>query len=260
MRLDAEQLERYQREGFLLLPGLVPKERLRSYEERFLEYASEAVAPAPGMKLMRDVMVVKGTVQPRTPVDAVNKLLQFEEDPALYAYTQEPALLAAVRGLIGDGDLYTVATNVFNKPPGVDGRHPLHQDLHYFRMRPPEKIVGTWTPFTDTNRENGCLAVVPGSHRGELLDHGYPDWEHLNSGFFGVGDAAVGEHVHVEMRSGDTLLFHPLLIHGSGHNRTDACRRVISTHYASADCEAPERDWRAGMRARRIPGRASPIG
>ena len=254
MQLTIDQIQQYGEQGFLLLPGLVPEDRLRAYEERFLQFASDAAPPARGMKLMRDVMVVKGSVRPRTAVEAVNKLLQFEEDPALYGYTLEPALLAAVRSLIGPGDLYTVATNVFNKPPGVDGRHPLHQDLHYFRMRPPEKIVGTWTTFTDTHRENGCLAVVPGSHQGELLDHGYPDWEHLNSGFFGVGDAAVGEHVHIEMQAGDTLLFHPLLIHGSGHNRTDACRRAISTHYAAADCESPDRDWRMSMRTRRIPG------
>ena len=254
MQLTPDQIQQYHEQGFLLLPGLIPRERLRAYEQRFLAFAGDDVPPAPGMKIMRDVMVVKGTVRPRTPVEAVNKLLQFEEDPELYGYTLEPALLAAVRSLIGVGDLYTVATNVFNKPPGVDGRHPLHQDLHYFRMRPAEKIVGTWTAFADTHRDNGCLAVVPGSHRGALLDHRYPDWEHLNSGFFGVGDAEVGKHVHVEMRAGDTLLFHPVLIHGSGQNRSDDCRRAISTHYASADCEAPDRDWRVGMRARRIPG------
>ena len=46
--------------------------------------------------------------------------------------------------------------------------------------------------------------------------------------------------VHVEMAPGDTLLFHPLLLHGSGHNRTQGFRRAISTHYASADCERPD--------------------
>lgn len=252
MQLSPEQAERYHEQGFLLLPGLVPEERLRVYEERFLAFATGSVPPTPGMRIMRDVMVIDGTVEPETPLHAVNKLLQFEEDATLYGYVTEPALLAAVRSLIGD-DIYAVVTNIFNKPPGVDGRHPLHQDLHYFPMRPPEKIVGTWTAFTATHPDNGCLAVVPGSHRGPLLEHRYPDWEHLNAGFYGVGESVVGEHVHVEMDAGDTLLFHPLLIHGSGHNRTDAFRRAISTHYASDDCEAPDGDWRVSLRARRVP-------
>ena len=252
MQLTPDQIRQYDEQGFLLLPRLVPEDRLRAYEERFLDFARGAVPPTPGMRIMRDIMVIDGTVEPESPVHAVNKLLQFEEDATLYGYVTEPALLAAVRSLIGD-DIYTVVTNIFNKPPGVDGRHPLHQDLHYFPMRPPEKIVGTWTALTATHPDNGCLAVVPGSHRGPLLEHRYPDWEHLNAGFYGVGESVVGEHVHVEMDAGDTLLFHPMLIHGSGHNRTHAFRRAISTHFASEDCEAPDGDWRVALRARQIP-------
>ncbi|XP_026548863.1 phytanoyl-CoA dioxygenase, peroxisomal-like, partial [Notechis scutatus] len=41
--------------------------------------------------------------------------------------------------------------------------------------------------------------------------------------------------VHVPMETGDTLFFHPLLIHGSGRNRTEGFRKAISCHYASSD-------------------------
>lgn len=56
-------------------------------------------------------------------------------------------------------------------------RHPLHQDLHYFPFRPANKIVCAWTAMQKINRDNGCLVVVPGTHTGELMEHGYPDWE-----------------------------------------------------------------------------------
>jgi phytanoyl-CoA hydroxylase len=80
--------------------------------------------------------------------------------------------------------------------------------------------------------------VVPGSHKGELLAHGNPDWEHLNFGYFGVGAGEhLAERVHLEMDPGDTVFFHPILIHGSGRNRSTGFRRAISTHYASAACE-----------------------
>lgn len=42
--------------------------------------------------------------------------------------------------------------------------------------------------------------------------------------------------VHLVMEKGDTVFFHPLLIHGSGMNRTQGFRKAISCHYASADC------------------------
>ena len=57
-----------------------------------------------------------------------------------------------------------------------------------FTLRPAEKIVATWTAISPCTRENGCLAVIPGSHRGPLRRHGDPDWESVNYGFFAAED------------------------------------------------------------------------
>ena len=256
MPLTRAQIDSYWEQGYLLVPDLVAEPQLAGYEQRFLDFALGLLQPPSGMTIMRDVMVVKGAVQPAAPELAVNKALNFHDDAGLYAYTLEPRLLAAVRMLIGK-DLYSLTTNVFNKPPGVDGRHPLHQDLRYFRLRPADGIVCAWTALTRTSRHNGCLAVIPGSHKGALLSHGDPDWEHVNYGFFGIDEAGqlqrqLPARRHVPMRRGETLLFHPLLIHGSGHNASAAPRRAISTHFASASCNTPDPDWRTGEAVRRI--------
>ncbi len=251
MRLTNEQIADYQEHGFLLLPDLIAESHLDRYEARFVAFATEVVEPAPEMIIMRDIMVVQGAVEPATPMHAINKLINFEDDPTLYGYSLETQLLACVRDLIG-AEIFSISTNVFNKPPDVDGRHPLHQDLRYFRIRPADKIVATWTALNTATNETGCLAVIPASHKGELYDHAYPDWEYVNAGFFGIDTEKLGERVHVEMQRGDTLLFHPLLIHGSGRNLSQSFRRAISSHYASSECESPNRDWRVGKRARRI--------
>ncbi len=237
------ELDQYRTDGFVMVRGLVEQADLRRFDSRFLAIVN-GDAPVTGpMNVMRDVMVVKGAVEAQSPLHAVNKLLRFEDDPELFEYVRLPGLLSRVHELVGD-DVWTIATNVFNKPPFVDGRHPFHQDLHYFRIRPAEGIVGVWTAISETTRENGCLAVIPGSHRGELLQHGDPDWEYVNRGFFGVEDAADSERHYVEMQPGDTLFFHPLLLHGSGHNRSGDFRRAISAHFASGTCEAPKQNWR----------------
>jgi len=231
--------ERYREDGFVLLPRLFAPDALKRFEQRFLALAAGTASPTRNMVVMRDVMVARGAVDPPSPVHAVNKVLSFEDDPVLFAHALEPGLLARARSLVGPS-LMTISTNVFNKPPGVDGRHPLHQDLRYFTLRPADGIVAAWTAISRCTRENGCLAVVPGSHRGPLRRHAYPGWDFVNRGFLAADDAPIGDRVHVEMEPGDTLLFHPLLLHGSGRNRTDGFRRAISTHYASRACERPE--------------------
>lgn len=56
-------------------------------------------------------------------------------------------------------------------------RHPMHQDLHYFPFRPADRIVCAWTAMEKVNRQNGCLVVLPGTHKGTLQEHDYPEWE-----------------------------------------------------------------------------------
>tara|TARA_B100000953_G_scaffold255503_1_gene219327 strand:+ start:1846 stop:2604 length:759 start_codon:yes stop_codon:yes gene_type:complete len=251
--LTQQQRASYQTNGYLLLSGVIDTDALEHYNHRFIELVNGEAELAREMKLMRDVMIAKGVVAPETPLHAINKLLNFEDDPELYKYTQQPSLLATARDLLESHELYSIVTNVFNKPPGVDGRHPLHQDLRYFRMRPPEWIVATWTAMLPSTRRTGCLAVIPGSHKGTLLKHVNPDWEHLNFAFYGIETPNLEERVHIEMEPGDTLFFHPLLIHGSGRNRDTTFRRSISTHYARADCVSEGADWRSSSRVRLIP-------
>jgi len=250
-QLTQSDLEQYSTDGFLLISDLIDPAALARYEDRFIEFALGAATAPAAMIIMRDVMVVKGAVDPKSPLHGVNKMINFEEDPTLYAYTLEKKLLNCVRDLIGE-EIYSISTNVFNKPPDVDGRHPMHQDLRYFRIRPADKIVATWTALSRTTRENGCLAVVPGSHAGELREHGDPDWEYVNAGFYAIEDVDVKDRLHIEMQPGDTLLFHPLLIHGSGRNTSQSFRRAISSHYAAAVCESPVREWRQGKSVRPI--------
>jgi phytanoyl-CoA hydroxylase len=189
------------------------------------------------MLLMRDVMVAKGAVRPDTPAAAIAKIQDYQNDPVLYeGYAKHPRLLDRVEAFTGP-DIKSIHTMLINKPPGVDGRHPFHQDLLYFPFRPADRIVATWTALEPVTRENGCLAVVPGSHRGGLREHVNPDWEYVNLLYVGAKDASQEtDRVHLEMDPGDTVLFHPLLLHGSGQNRSEGFRRAISAHYASARC------------------------
>ena len=234
--LSAADVAQYHERGYVLLPNLFDAPQLARFDQRFRDLIEGRAALPEQLLVVRDVMVVKGAVRAASPLHAVNKILNFENDPVLFEYVTHRPLLDAAAALVGSG-LMSIATNVFNKPPGVDGRHPLHQDLLYFPLRPADAIVGVWTALEPATRENGCLCVIPGSQRGPLLHHADPDWEHVNKYFFGAEGVDLAARVHLPMEPGDTLLFHPLLLHGSGHNASSGFRRAISCHYARRDCE-----------------------
>ncbi len=237
--LDAEDLEFYWANGYVVVPGLLPQDDLDRWLARFDDIVHERVPKADGMLVMKDVMVAKGKVVPGSPLEAVAKLQDYENDPVLDTYTTHPRILDAIECIVGR-DVQTIHTMLINKPPNVDGRHPIHQDLLYFPFRPADRIVASWTALEPVTRENGCLVVVPGSHRGEVLVHeNPPDIEDLNMAYFGVAEIGnqIEQRVHLEMAPGDTVFFHPVLLHGSGRNRTQGFRRAISAHYTALDVE-----------------------
>jgi phytanoyl-CoA hydroxylase len=236
--ISDEMLGSYWKNGFLVVPGLVSQTEVTPWVERLSDLVEGRIEPAEGMLVMKDIMAVKGAVSPGSRMEAIAKIQDYEQDPVFDSYTTLPGILDCVERIVGL-DVLTIHTMLINKPPNVDGRHPLHQDLLYFPFRPADRIVASWTALERVTRENGCLVVVPGSHRGELLEHASPDWKWVNAGYFGVKDVgdAVAGRVHLEMEPGDTVFFHPILLHGSGRNRTQGFRRAISAHYAALDVE-----------------------
>ena len=234
--INDEMLDSYWKNGFVVVPGLIPQPDVTPWIERLIDIVEGRVDPAEGMLVMKDVMVAKGAVTPVSRMEAIAKIQDYEKDPVLDSYTTHTGILDCVERIVGR-DVQTIHTMLINKPPNVDGRHPLHQDLLYFPFRPADRIVASWTALERVTVENGCLVVVPGSHRGELREHANPEWEWVNGGYFGVKDVgdALEARVHLEMEPGDTVFFHPILLHGSGRNRTRGFRRAISAHYTALD-------------------------
>ena len=251
MPLSSNQIETYWREGYLVVKRLVAEKQLDTFSSRFVDIIKGRAQLSPMMKVMKDVMIVKGHLKSNDPIKEVNKLFSLENDPVFSEYISHPELTSVVRSLLGQ-TIYSLASNVFNKPPEIDGRHPMHQDLRYFKLRPADEIVGVWTSIGTANRESGCLSVIAGSHKLGIQEHTLPEWDYINHGFYGIQHLDREQRVHVEMDPGDTLLFHPLLVHGSGSNRTSSCRRAISVHYASDLCVSDNKNWRETGLTRKI--------
>jgi len=251
-RLDDAGIDHYWKHGYTVVRRLVESNDIATWLQRLEDIVEERVPASEGMLVMKDIMIAKGAHRTEQPAEAIAKVQDFENDPVLASYCTNERILDCIERVVGH-ELFAHHTMLINKPPNVDGRHPLHQDLLYFPFRPPEKIVAAWTALEPCTRENGCLVVVPGSHEGELVEHQNVDWEWVNAGYFGAkGITAETPRIHLEMEPGDTVFFHPVLLHGSGRNRTQGFRRAISAHFASLDCTWDWTETRMDIRPYRI--------
>jgi ectoine hydroxylase-related dioxygenase (phytanoyl-CoA dioxygenase family) len=130
-----------------------------------------------------------------------------------------PPLLDVIEALIGP-NIQLHHTKLLAKPPQLGGGFPMHQDYPYF---PHEQhtMLAISIYLDDADEENGCIRVIPGSHKLGPLPCD-PGGFYLPPAEYPVEAAKA-----VAAKAGDALIFNYLTIHGSAPNRSLRPRRNI---------------------------------
>ncbi len=212
-------------------------EDIEVWKARFIEYCDGKQKARPGMQIVKDISIAKANKgKSALGEKGITKLQDWQDDEVLFTFCTNPDLKPYLQSFCGR-NIKSVHTMFINKPPnmGSSSRHPMHQDLAYFPFRPADRIVAAWTALEDASVENGALFVVPGSHKGEFLEHGYPK-DTVNKAYYGILNEEGIKPRFMPMNKGDIIFFHPLLIHGSGPNKTQGYRKSLCCHFAAAEC------------------------
>lgn len=146
----------------------------------------------------------------------------------------DPDILDVVAGALGD-DIILWGCHVFCKPGGTGLETPFHQDGHYWPIRPLATCT-VWIALDRSDRENGCLQVIPGSHRRqELIAHAHEDRDDLV--LTQRADALAYDQtaaVPLELDPGQMSLHDVYMVHGAGANRSLRRRAGIALRYMPA--------------------------
>ena len=117
---------------------------------------------------------------------------------------------------------------LFFKPAHHGGVVAWHQDYSYWTRTQPMAHLTCWIALDDATAENGCVNYVPGSHHWDLLPI-----TGLAGDMHSIREVLSEEQwrqferpVAAELKAGECVFHHPLMVHGSHENRTDRPRRA----------------------------------
>lgn len=180
-----------------------------------------------------DFSLPQAGVKPDTP---------FWAGPAVFGVFTAPGVLDVVESVVGPEVYSNPVQHVRIKVPEsvaprdeqgnvMFGATPWHQDAGVVNPEADDtNMLTVWFPLMDTDAENGCLTVVPGSHRGELLTHcpGYKDRPGLQipENLFNIGDS-----MPVPVKKGGALLLTKKTVHASLPNVSDRIRWSFDLRY-----------------------------
>ena len=159
------------------------------------------------------------------------KIQELEHDPVFREYLVDPVFEDICARTYGAGKPVALFRAMFmNKPANRGTFLPWHQDRWTSLDRDPQ--ITLWTALDPATKANGCVQVIPGSHRHGLINPAH------SSGFLSEAQAAAictpDRIVYVELEPGEVVLLHNYLLHASDVNRSAQSRRAFSVCYMEA--------------------------
>lgn len=266
--LDREQLDRWERDGFLVLPDFVPREEcdsLRIHVGRLLddidpETDGSITVFDPGEQshghddwflgsgdtvrwFFEDGAIEAGRLT-RPLSLAVNKLghAMHDLDPVFSNFSRTPAMaeLADDLGLV---DPRLLQSMYIFKQPSIGGEVSLHCD-HTFLWTEPQSVIGFWVAIEDATVENGCLWAVPGGHRIPVKSRFRLDADGgTTTDVFDPAPYPADDLVPLEATAGTLVLLHGSLPHWSAPNTSTRSRHAYTLHVIDGSADYLADNW-----------------
>ncbi|HXG23814.1 MAG TPA: phytanoyl-CoA dioxygenase family protein [Chthonomonadales bacterium] len=224
--LTRQQIEQFREIGFLKVGKVLTDEQTKALRARLddvLEGRSKAEPEAKRNMLGNTEQVV---------IQVVNIWMA---DDLFREHIYHPVICEMVSELMGCDVVRVWHDQIQYKPPRIGGPTRWHQDHPYWPIIQPADLVSAWVALDDATIENGCMRMVPRSHK----------WGPHKGGTIGTNDedfsptpdmsllppGAVVEVVPCEVMAGEVMFHHCLTWHGSPPNPSDRDRPAIAVHY-----------------------------
>lgn len=211
-RLSQAQLDSYRTEGFAFPVDVLSPEEVRRARAGLEAWEAQSGQP-----------------------------LSYPEKSAAYllfdwadAIAFHPAVLDAIEDLIGP-DILVYHSTIFLKEANTPAFVHWHQDGAYFFLDPPEQVTA-WIALSEASVRAGCMRIIPGSHRGDWLEHrDDPSPDNM----IPRGQGVLGRHgpedgVLMPLAAGQMSLHHTKALHASGPNANDDRRIGMNISYIPA--------------------------
>ncbi len=164
-------------------------------------------------------------------------------DPRLLEFLLSDEALDLVEPIIGP-NIGLWSSHFISKDPYTGRETPWHEDSAFWngRLSNYDNIVTIWLAIDPTDKENGCMRVIPGTHH-----NGFSEYQPVDSKYntFEKGIATVDESkaVYFELAAGECSLHDSRIIHGARANTSPRRRCGYTMRYFATDAKVlPERN------------------
>ena len=234
--ISSREVNSYKENGFLVVPNALSPDEIEELRKDTVDICREEWGPVGNLPEFDGTETDEEILRQILCIHMIHKI-----SPVMHRYLSQRTMVDALTKIIGP-NVKCMQSMLFIKSAGKPGQ-AWHQDEFYIPTR-DRSLTGGWIALDDTTLENGCLWVIPGSHKPGIL---WPQHAHDDRRFDCAGETysfpfSDDDAISVEVKAGSIVFFNGYLLHRSFPNRSQSgFRRVLVNHYMSAESLLP---WR----------------
>jgi len=221
------EIEHFHQQGYLAINHAFTQQEVKDGIDGLLHLLSGKIPEYTGVMYEKKAQGLNlEAMPPEQRQDYVRKFMWFTpHEPRLDALARHPRLLDVVTRIMQEPPVLFQDMALL-KPPHIGREKPWHQDHAYFNLPLETLVMGAWIALDEATTENGCMIVIPGSHKqGPVVHFKRRDWQICDTDVNNQGAVAV------PLKPGGCLLFHSLIHHGTPTNHSGLRRRAVQFHY-----------------------------
>ena len=225
----------FQRDGYLILRGAASPARCDDLHQVAAQHLAMQIAP---IEYEVDVKYPGSPADGSVGSDTPRRLLgAYARDERFRRWARDHRVREALVSLYGTGKAVLLSqchhNCIMTKAPGYSSVTLWHQDNRYWSFD-REDLLSVWLALGDERKANGCLRVIPGSHRLDIA-RGRFDAALFLRPDLAENKSLLSASVAVELQKGDALVFHSRLFHAAGRNLTDRTKFSLVFTYHEGD-------------------------
>jgi phytanoyl-CoA hydroxylase len=213
MKLTQEQIEQFNKDGFLLIKDFAPHDLCEKILEKANYHLKNKIKP---------IETESEYLEANDETNTVRRLRQvYQREDVFKEWMTYKETLPMLQQLFGEEVVLTLAhhNSIMTKMPKDSSRTSWHQDRRYWHFENND-LISIWLSLDDEFIENGLLEFVPGSHKLNLEKEQFDE----KSNFLDEHPKnieIIKNRVHTNLKRGDIVLFHCKTLHHAGKNITD---------------------------------------
>jgi len=233
-KLSQENQDYYKQQGFLIAEQLFDAKETEAIYKEAVEIFRGNRKKISGLNPFNRDATDGEVLKQYTAIHFPHKISDL-----IKKYLSHPKITPILNGLVSP-NIKCMQSMLFVKGPGKKGQ-AWHQDEYYIPTR-DKSLIGVWIAVDNADVENGCLWVIPGSHRDGYIRKRIPytGTDYADTDVNDLSPYTQEDAIPVEVNKGSVVFFNGYLLHSSLANKSkERSRMALVNHYMSAESMLP---------------------